>query len=92
MATKPQVDDEDEFTDDELDDEDLSELLDDSNTNAAIEPPPADVPKKASVKVIPNGMTREAVDRRKKKRLLYERRRQQLDRTILALALRGKEE
>lgn len=92
MATKPQVDDEDEFTDDELDDEDLSELLDDSNTNAAIEPPPADVPKKASVKVIPNGMTREAVDRRKKKRLLYERRRQQLDRTILALALRGKDE
>jgi hypothetical protein len=92
MVTKPQVEDENEFTDDELDDEDLSELLDEPDANAAIEPSTAQVSKKASVKVIPNGMTREAVDRRKRKRLLYERRRKQLDRTILALALRGKDE
>ncbi len=92
MASKLQVDDEDEFTDDELDDEDLSELLDESDTNAAIEPSTAQVSRKASVKVIPNGMTRQAVDQRKRKRLLYERRRKQLDRTILALALRGKDE
>ncbi|MGL4618112.1 DUF6753 family protein [Chroococcidiopsis sp.] len=92
MVTKPQVDDENEFTDDELDDEDISELLDETDTNAAIEPPTAQISNKASVSVIPNGMTREAVDRRKRKRLLYERRRKQLDRTILALALRGKDE
>jgi len=92
MATKPQVDDENEFTDDELDDEDLSELLDETDTNVEIQPSTAKASKKASVSVIPNGMSREAVDRRKKKRLLYERRRQQLDRTILALALRGKDE
>ncbi|PSB49206.1 hypothetical protein C7B80_03135 [Cyanosarcina cf. burmensis CCALA 770] len=92
MATKPQVDDENEFIDDELDDEDLSELLDEPDASVAIEPSTAEVPKKASVKVLPHGMTREAVDRRKKKRLLYERRRKRLDNTILALALRGKDE
>ena len=92
MATKPQVDDENEFIDDELDDEDLSELLDETDTNVEIQPSTAKASKKASVSVIPNGMSREAVDRRKKKRLLYERRRKQLDRTILALALRGKDE
>jgi hypothetical protein len=49
MATKLQVDDEDEFTDDELDDEDLSELLDETDANAVIEPSTAQVSKKASV-------------------------------------------
>ena len=39
-----------------------------------------------------SGMSRQAIDRRRRKRALYERRRQQLNNTLLALALRDRDE
>lgn len=90
--------------DDELDEEDLSELdeeltalLDDSDAATFSEPTTVEAAntrgaKKTPLRIIRDGMTRQATDQRKRKRLLYERRRKRLDNTILALALRGKDE
>lgn len=90
--------------DDELEDEDsselddeLSELLDDSDAATSSKPAIAEaantrVSKKPPLRIIPDGMTRQAADQRQRKRLLYAQRRKQLDNTILALALRGKDE
>lgn len=72
---------------DEAAGEDLLMLLDEAEETNTSTPEPS-----ANACVQAAGMSRQAVDRRKRKRALYERRRKQLDNTLLALALRDRDE
>jgi hypothetical protein len=72
---------------DETASEDILMLLDEAEDTSTSTPEPF-----ANTSVQAAGMSRQAVDHRRRKRALYERRRKQLDNTLLALALRDRDE